>query len=210
MGQILKDNLKELIVDSAINDLYEYGYNGASMRRIADRANMTVGNLYRYFKNKDDLVNYIIEPVLDKINSVLLKNTNQTFDLNNNQFDINKLSFEEFYKTFDDIAVELCHLYREHPRVFIIIMKSQVINEKFLNWFVDIIKEYISFRIDVKKENIKELEVLSRMYGVSLFAAVQDFFLTNKLDKEDLLHILQIYFRTCISIVEMNFNELEV
>lgn len=210
MSQILKDNLKEQIVDSAINDLYENGYQGASMRRIADKANMTVGNLYRYFKNKDDLVNYIIEPVLDKINGVLMKNTNQSFDLVDNHFDINKLSYEEFYKTFDDIAIELCHLYREHPRVFIIVMKSPAINEKFLNWFVDIIKEYITFRIDAKVDSRNKLEVLSRMYGVSLFAAVQDFFLMNKLNDEDLIHILQIYFKTCISIVEMNFNELEV
>ena len=143
MGQILKDNLKSLIVESAINDLYENGVSGASMRKIAKDANMTVGNLYRYFTNKDELVNYIIEPVMNKISLVLLKNTNQSLDLSNNQFDIHNMTYDDFIKTFDDISIELCHLYSQYKKVFIIVLKSHTINDMFLNWCSEVIYKYM-------------------------------------------------------------------
>lgn len=210
MGQILKENMKELIVDSAINDLYENGIQGASMRKIAKDANMTVGNLYRYFKNKDELVNYIIDPIMHKISLVLLKNTNQSLDLTDNQFDIHKMTYDDFVKTFDELAVELCRLYKEHKKIFIIVLKSQSINNKFLNWFNNVIYRYMTYRlndVEISKDILKQL---SRMYGVSLFAGIIDLFLNNDLDEKELENVLKIYFKTSISLVNLDFKELEV
>lgn len=209
MTQILKDDRRALIVNAAINDFYEYGYQKTSMRHIAKNANMTVGNVYRYFKNKDDLINYIIEPVLRKINEVLVRNTNQVFNPKGYDFDVNKLTYQEFYQTFDDIAVELCQLYYESPRVFIIVLKNSLIHETFLKWWIDIIYDYILFRIVKTKSIQKKVEALSRMYGVSLFSAVQDFFFSNHLEKEEAIDTLKFYFKSYISLIEFNFRELE-
>ena len=210
MGQTLKENLKLLIVESAINDLYENGISGASMRKIAKDANMTVGNLYRYFTNKDELVKYIIEPVMNKISLVLLKNTNQSLDLSNSEFDIHNMTYDDFIKTFDDISKELCHLYSEHKKVFIIVLKSQTINDLFLNWCVEVIYRYMIYRledIDISDEKMKQL---SRMYAVSLFAGIIDLFLDNKLNDDELEDVLKIYFRTIISMVNLDFRMVEV
>ncbi len=210
MGQILKENMKELIVESAINDLYENGIQGASMRKIAKDANMTVGNLYRYFTNKDELVNYIIDPIMHKISLVLLKNTNQSLDLTDNQFDIHKMTYDDFVKTFDELAIELCRLYKEHKKIFIIVLKSQSINNKFLNWFNNVIYRYMTYRlndVDISKDILMQL---SRMYGVSLFAGIIDLFLNNSLDEIELENVLKIYFKTSISMVNLDFKKLEV
>ena len=71
MAQILKDNVRKLILDSAMEDIIDNGVKDSSMRRIAGKAEMTVGNLYRYFKNKDELVNVIIQPVVDRLNKIV-------------------------------------------------------------------------------------------------------------------------------------------
>ncbi len=210
MGQTLKENLKQTIVDSAINDLYENGVQGASMRKIAKDANMTPGNLYRYFKNKDELVNYIIEPVINKISLVLLKNTNQTLDLYDHNFDINKMTYDDFIKTFDDISKELCHLYYQYRRVFIIVLKSPSINERFLNWCVDVIYRYICYRMNDKQMDNEKIKQLSRMYAVSLFAGIIDLFLNNNLEEDELEAVLKFYFKTSISVVNLDFESLEV
>lgn len=210
MGQILKENLKSLIVESAINDLYENGVTGASMRKIAKDANMTVGNLYRYFTNKDELVNYIIEPVIHKISLVLLKNTNQSLDLKNSEFDIHNMAYDDFIKTFDDISKELCHLYSEHKKVFIIVLKSQTINDLFLNWCVDVIYRYMCYRLKDISISDEKMKQLSRMYAVSLFAGIIDLFLNNNLSIHELEDVLKIYFRTSISLVNLDFKSLEV
>ena len=49
MAQVLKEAQRDKILEAAKQELLHYGYKEASMRRIAAQAEMTVGNLYRYF-----------------------------------------------------------------------------------------------------------------------------------------------------------------
>ena len=62
--QTLKDDVRERIVDSAKAEFLEKGIDKASMRDIAAGSNMTVGNLYRYFKNKEELNSFIVGETL--------------------------------------------------------------------------------------------------------------------------------------------------
>jgi len=65
--QVLKDSIRERIEASAIKLFRSHGYDKVSMRKIAADAHMTVGNIYRYFDNKDHLFESLITPTLDKI-----------------------------------------------------------------------------------------------------------------------------------------------
>ncbi len=44
-----------IIIDAAIRRFSEYGYNKTTMAEIAEDAAMSAANLYRYFKNKQDI-----------------------------------------------------------------------------------------------------------------------------------------------------------
>ena len=55
MAQVLKDEVRDSILESAREEFLEHGFDDSSMRRIAQKSRMTVGNLYRYFKSKDEL-----------------------------------------------------------------------------------------------------------------------------------------------------------
>jgi len=46
--QILKEEVHNKIINAAKEEFLEYGYSGASMRRISKKIGMTVGNIYRY------------------------------------------------------------------------------------------------------------------------------------------------------------------
>ena len=61
--------------------------------------------------------------------------------------------------------------------------------------------------INISDEKMKQL---SRMYAVSLFAGIIDLFLDNNLDISELEDVLKIYFRTIISMVNIDFKMLEV
>ena len=196
MSQILKDNIRHLIVEAAIDDLYEHGYKGASMRRIASVANMTVGNLYRYFKNKDDLINYIIEPVLNKISDVLMLHTNQSLDFNNHEFSISSLSKEDILSAFNQLSSELASLHHKYPKVLVILMNHSSVNNQFLNWFTDIIKPLI-------KQNNKEiLDLLARAYSVSMFAGIKECLIDHDLTEDQLNQTLQLYFKSYMNMLE--------
>lgn len=60
--QVLKETVRKAILDGAINEFFEHGFQYANMRRIADSANITVGNIYRYFENKEALFNAVLMP----------------------------------------------------------------------------------------------------------------------------------------------------
>lgn len=65
--QYLKDEIRNDILSAALDEFYEKGYRRSSMRNIAKNAGMTVGNLYRYFKNKDEIFMVLVQPVAKAI-----------------------------------------------------------------------------------------------------------------------------------------------
>jgi AcrR family transcriptional regulator len=50
-----------IIVEAAIAAMFENGYHGTSVREIADRAGMSVANVYYYFQSKHDLLFQFME-----------------------------------------------------------------------------------------------------------------------------------------------------
>lgn len=86
--QVLKESVRNAIVEGAILEFFEYGFQNANMRRIADNANITVGNIYRYYKNKETLFKEILLPAERAID-----------DLGNFDIEINITAI----KTIDDV-----------------------------------------------------------------------------------------------------------
>ncbi|MCR4429678.1 MAG: TetR/AcrR family transcriptional regulator [Tepidanaerobacteraceae bacterium] len=58
--QTLKEEVRNNICRAAVDEFWKKGFCNASMRAIAKNAGITVGNLYRYFKDKEDLFNAVI------------------------------------------------------------------------------------------------------------------------------------------------------
>lgn len=58
---------KKTIIDVATQEFFDYGFEGANMRTIAKKSNIAVGNIYRYFKNKDALFAEVVSPAFNKI-----------------------------------------------------------------------------------------------------------------------------------------------
>lgn len=50
---------KEKIFEASLDVLMNHGFGGFSMGRVAKQANIAVGTIYLYFKNKEDLLNHL-------------------------------------------------------------------------------------------------------------------------------------------------------
>ena len=48
------------IIQAAKREFYEYGYKSSSLRRIVKDAGVTTGAFYGYFKNKEELFDYVV------------------------------------------------------------------------------------------------------------------------------------------------------
>lgn len=61
--QYLKDGIRKNILENARDEFYKLGYKKASLRVIAEKSYITVGNIYRYFTNKEDLLDEVLKPL---------------------------------------------------------------------------------------------------------------------------------------------------
>ena len=55
------------ITAAAVREFTEYGFENASMRRIASEAGLTVGALYRHFPNKEEMFAALVEPTISEL-----------------------------------------------------------------------------------------------------------------------------------------------
>jgi AcrR family transcriptional regulator len=121
MAQILKPELKEAIIQSARNEFYINGFEGASMRNIAKAAHMTVGNLYRYFKNKEDLADVLLSSTIDKLDNII------TGEINN--FPYGKSSEKSRTAEFDArirrLSMGFAHVFETERKEFMTLIRHQ-------------------------------------------------------------------------------------
>ena len=64
MAQVLKDEIREKILVAALDEFFDRGYKLAAMRSIAANAQIPTSLIYSYYKNKADLFDAILRPVL--------------------------------------------------------------------------------------------------------------------------------------------------
>ncbi len=67
MAQVKKDEVRQSILRAARKEFILFGFQGANLRDIAQRADQKPGNIYNYFKNKDDLFRGVVAETLDAI-----------------------------------------------------------------------------------------------------------------------------------------------
>jgi TetR/AcrR family transcriptional repressor of nem operon len=52
-GQIMVSKTRQKIVDAALEQFHEFGYNGSSVNDVVERAGVPKGSFYNYFKAKE-------------------------------------------------------------------------------------------------------------------------------------------------------------
>ena len=62
------------IVKAALELIAERGFHDAPMSAIAGKAHVAAGTIYRYFENKDVLINELFQEIEDRLMEVLLSN----------------------------------------------------------------------------------------------------------------------------------------
>ena len=61
MPQIPKPEIRQRILDAAASEFAAHGYEGAGVQRIAERAGISTGNVYRYYRGKQALFGAVMD-----------------------------------------------------------------------------------------------------------------------------------------------------
>lgn len=67
----LSEERLELLLEAGVEEFALHGLAGASMRSIADRAGISVGALYKYYKDKDGFFRACLDRSLEALDAVL-------------------------------------------------------------------------------------------------------------------------------------------
>ena len=151
--QLKKEKIKKKIEDVAREDFFVYGYTGTSMRKIAKKAKISTSNIYNYFESKDFLFYSLIDPVYDKINSLLSRLLETEEKLG---------EFEFFRRISDVVAHPVGEIIKKNSKELTILMdKSEGTKyEEFKEDLIKIIeshfKESIVHEKKVKDKNLTD------------------------------------------------------
>lgn len=129
--QYQKEAVRNKILASALHEFDTYGFSGAQMRRIAEGAGVATGNVYRYFKNKDEVFEAIVQPVYADISKMI--------------FDLYKTGGLDVKSIASDVADKIMDIYRKYQQELLVITdKSQ--GSQYEN-FTDTLITLVSKRI---------------------------------------------------------------
>lgn len=62
---------RDRLIAAALEEIHQQGYDGTSLAKIAEAADVPIGNVYYYFKTKDDLLRAVLEVHVDSVEQML-------------------------------------------------------------------------------------------------------------------------------------------
>ncbi|MEG1848520.1 MAG: TetR/AcrR family transcriptional regulator [Lachnospiraceae bacterium] len=166
--QIQKEEVKQNIINAAMEEFLTAGYSKSSLRVIASHAGITVGNIYSYFHNKEELFETIVLPTVGRIKGLILMklSTNNT---------ITETSAMEVTK-------QIMALFNDNHNGFLILMNSAK-GSKYEN-IRSVIQDQIKARLildlmpqlHVKREN----EILADTLSLVLLEGIINIVMKSK------------------------------
>ncbi len=139
--QIKKEHIKSAILDAARIEFFKKGFKGASMRNISSISSISTSNIYNYYKNKDELLEDVLKPLLNKFSSIA-KNHNSPEFIN-----LDILASNDYKEKYIELYNDLICSYREELKLLLFhSYGSQYENfrENFTNSHVETGKEYLT------------------------------------------------------------------
>ncbi|MCK9575075.1 MAG: TetR/AcrR family transcriptional regulator [Clostridia bacterium] len=165
--QYQKEEIRAKIVASAISEFETAGYNKANIIRIAKNAKVPVGNLYRYFKSKDNLFEAVVINACKEL-PILIKNI----------YEKDVLLDRNEKEMADIIAYNIVEVYKKYGRQ-IIILADKSTGSKFEYYFKNLIDDIIKlFEKGLYGDINSEHNIMAKVIGYGfmngLFTIIKD------------------------------------
>ncbi|MBK6266684.1 TetR/AcrR family transcriptional regulator [Marivirga sp. S37H4] len=152
-----KIDKKSLILNTTLVCISEFGFHGTPISMIAEKAGIGAGTIYRYFENKEALINELFLEIKRDVMAQMLKDYDSSLD---------------FKSRFKHLWMNLISYFMKHPQEFQFIeqhryasyMSMLTREESFM-----IMSPVMMFFIEAKREKaIKDLPlytIISLAYG---------------------------------------------
>lgn len=156
--QVKKEDLRNDIIEAAKNEILDKGYDRASMRVIARIAHTTLGNVYNYFSNKEDLLGAVLQPLFDSLDQLVKIH----FEEEQSVYSLNEL--EDAFNQMDDFYSESEFKYLMNERIIIL---YELKNTKYLekrNYYILKFKEHMAWHLGIDDLDSPYITVILNMF----------------------------------------------
>ncbi len=155
--QYLKKEIRQNILAAAVEEFKDHGYADASIRNIANNAEISLGNIYRYFANKEALYFAVINPFLNSVKQAIEQD----------------IVFEG--KDMREASEKLVEFLMAHNDEILIIRKGNSVHyEAFVNFIVEAISKKVR---EMLKNSFPEID--EKIKNPDFYSAVAEGFLTS-------------------------------
>ena len=177
------------IIEAAKKEFLEYGYNDASLRRIAANADIQVGGLYKHFANKEEMFASLVDPVI----SGLLDSLNDVEKIYYSELDL--VDSDNLWNNQNETVRTMSYIYDHFDEFKLLISKSQ--GTKYESFTHDMAKleEEATMRYmkKLKKRNIKVKDVNKKEFHLLVTASVEALFqaVEHDFSRKEAMHYAQ-------------------
>lgn len=187
--QYLKEDVRKSITEAALIEFVENGYEKASIRGIANRANTSVGNIYKYFKSKEDIYESLIGCVYHRLMNYI--NQFDEVELDDKALDVFDALIEKIMKIFNESNVEISTLLNQSTG-----SKYEKCKDVFVDFITRIVTESMNYELAKVGRRLRDnfiihLLSLSLMENISVIVREKD---DGKEVKRLILKMIDIYF----------------
>ncbi len=195
MAQVLKNSQREKILNSALSEFAKYGIQKTSIRNIAKKSGMTVGNIYHYYKNKQDIANAVLAPALDKLNCTLKEMLSKNMPILNSEHHM-LITEDEMKNLLITLANIIADIEENHTEELYVIINDEEINNIYSTIFLGYIEDIFNITKPFSSYSQPMLDMLAKSFTTAIFSGVKEcviFKYNNPISKEDFREILTIF-----------------
>ncbi len=206
MAQVLKDEQKNKIINSAKAEFAKNGLEHASLREIAKNADMTVGNLYRYFKNKQALADAILSPLITELDAITATMLSSQQNAHSQQQTIimDEHILKHALMALADCMVEL---EDKHRLEMLILVNDEKINQEKNVWLNNISTQILMAANLPELKTECQLHMLSTIISTAVFSGIREgvrLKCNGKMSKDDFKIILRLYLSQCFMLFKFS------
>ena len=164
-----KTQSHERIIEAARKEFMEYGFNDASLRKIAAEAGIQVGGLYKHFGSKEDMFASLVDPAI--------KGLMKFFDGIENDYyqEIGKVAEESMWEDQMETVRFMTYIYDHFYEFKLIVCRSQ--GTKYENFTHDIAKleeeVTIKYMNELRKSGIAVNDVDEKEFHLLVTASIE-------------------------------------
>ncbi len=206
MAQVLKEEVREKIITAAKKEFFNKGYREASMRSIARKSKMTVGNLYRYFASKEELIIQVVSPPMLLLDRLLKKITADKLTFYSESIDLSGENLSNLKGKINIFVEEMVEIYQQYKVEFNVLMMHSELNDKIVKWCANLIKQLMAGANSIDKHE-EEASMLSQGYAVGLFSGLKEIFAISELDTDRLKKLTKLYLESCLSMFQLDIRK---